>query len=134
MSLFFLWGRFVTGLGYGGSKDNLEWSLNHRDTDTIKYSASSKTHVLAVPLTAQAILFKDFKRFPIYGTGSAVTAIGSTKAELSETLHGVITSRDIRESGVNNLFVTAGVGFNYRVSERFNGYVEWFAFKTNLKD
>ncbi|RAU84189.1 hypothetical protein DP923_03860 [Pontibacter arcticus] len=123
--------RLFTGIGYGSGKDKLEWSPNYKDTDTIKYSISTKTHVVAVPLTVQVIVLKAFNRFPVYVTGTALTALGTTKAELSETLHGVTTSQHEKEHGIN-LFATAGIGFNYKVSKQLYGYVEWLAFKQNL--
>lgn len=123
--------RFQLGLGYGGSNDQMSWSPNHRDSDTIKYNTSSRTHVLVIPITAQVVMFKALKRFPIYATGSIVTALGKTNAEVRETVNGVTNLHSFEESGIN-LFAIAGFGFNYKISQRFDGYVEWLPFKNNL--
>lgn len=123
--------RVQIGLGYGGSKDKLEWSLNHRNTDTAQYSTSTKTHVIAIPVSAHLVLFKALKRFPVYATGSVLTAYGSTRANVIETVNGEPSSQNFKESGVN-LFAAAGFGFNYRISTRLMGYTEWLPFKENL--
>ncbi|MCC9136643.1 hypothetical protein ACFSKU_07540 [Pontibacter silvestris] len=31
-----------------------------------------------------------------------------------------------------NAFATAGLGFNYKISSRFNGYVTYYFYKDNL--
>ncbi|GAA4438866.1 hypothetical protein GCM10023188_34680 [Pontibacter saemangeumensis] len=117
------------GLAYGGSKDSGEWSPG--STDTLLYEAHSRTHVLAIPVAGRLVFFKAFRRFPIYGTATLMPSFGSTKANRTETRHGVITSTEAKDKGMN-VFATVGVGFNYRISTRFEGYVEYLFFKRNL--
>lgn len=121
--------RVEVGLAYGGSKDSGEWSPG--DTDTLLYKDYSRTRVVAVPISGQLVLFKAFKRFPIYGTATLMPSFGSTQAKRTETRHGTTTSTEAKDTGMN-VFATAGVGFNYSISNRFEGYIAYLFFKTNL--
>ena len=123
--------RIQVGLGYGGSKDKLEWSLNHSENDTVQYKQFSKTNVLAMPVTAQMVFLKVFKRFPVYGTVSMIPSYGFTKAETQEIRSGVSTFSNESVNGVN-LFTTAGLGMNYKISSKFYGYAEYLFYKRNL--
>ncbi|MBJ6117548.1 outer membrane beta-barrel protein [Pontibacter sp. BT310] len=119
------------GVGYGGSKDKLEWSLNQNNNDPVKYRQYSKTNVLAVPVTAQMIFLKAFKRFPVYGTISMIPSFGFTKAETQEIRNGETTASNSSVNGMN-LFATAGLGVNYKISSRFYGHAEYLFYKRNL--
>ena len=121
--------RVQVGLAYGWSKDNGEWSPG--SADTLLYQDYSRTRAVAVPVSGQLVLFKAFRRFPIYGTATLMPAFGSTQAKSTETRHGVITSTEGKDRGMN-VFATAGLGFNYKISNRFTGYLEYLFFKTNL--
>lgn len=121
--------RVEVGLAYGGSKDSGEWSPG--STDTLLYKDYSRTRVVAVPVSGQLVLFKAFKRFPIYGAATLMPSFGSTKANRTETRHGIVTTTEAKDRGMN-VFATAGIGFNYRISNRLEGYLEYLFFKTNL--
>jgi hypothetical protein len=121
--------RVRAGLGYGWSKDSGEWSPG--SPDTLLYNAHSKTRVAAITVSGQLVLFKAFRRFPVYGAATIMPAFGSTKAERTETQYGVITTTEAKDTGMN-VFATAGIGFNYRISNRFEGYLEYLFFKRNL--
>jgi hypothetical protein len=123
--------KIQIGLGYGGSKDKLEWSLSHNDNDPVKYKQYSKTNVLAVPITAQMIFLKAFKRFPVYGTVSMIPSFGFSKAETQEIRNGETTASNASVNGMN-LFATAGLGVNYKISSRFYGQAEYLFYKRNL--
>lgn len=123
--------RLQTGVGYGGSSDKAEWSPNHQATDTVRYRAASRTKVLSIPVTVQADLFKAFRRVPLYGTVSAITAYGNTKSSLTETLHGVPVTVYTKDRGVN-VFLMAGLGTNFKISNQFGGYTELYLLKRNL--
>lgn len=58
-------------------------------------------------------------------------AFGATNAKRTQTRHGVITTTGATDTGMN-VFATAGIGFNYSISKRFEGYAEYLFFKTNL--
>jgi hypothetical protein len=84
-----------------------------------------------VPVTAQMIFLKVFKRFPVYGTVSMIPSLGFTKAETQEMRSGTSTSSNASVNGMN-LFATAGLGMNYKISSRFTGYAEYLFYKRNL--
>jgi hypothetical protein len=123
--------RMQMGIGYGGSMAEMQWSLNHSASDTLRYSVSSRTHVLAVPTTIQVDIFNSYTRIPFYGTVSAITAFGRTNGSVTEILHGVPTTEHLQDKGVN-IFLMAGLGVNYKISKRFIGFTELFLFKRNL--
>lgn len=123
--------RVKTGGGYGSSGDKAEWSPNHWATDTLRYKATSRTNVFSIPVTVQVDLFKAFRRVPLYGMVSAITAYGSTKSSLTETLHGVPSTNYTQDKGVN-VFLMVGLGTNFKINDRFGGYTELFLFKRNL--
>lgn len=118
------------GLAYGGSSDHNNWSPG--SPDTLMYDSYSNTHVLAVPVTMRYVLFKVFRRFQLYGTGTIMPAFGTTKFKRIETRQDDIsTVLDVRDTGMNT-FVTAGLGLNYKISKRFSGIIEYHGFKYNL--
>ena len=118
------------GLAYGGGTDRNNWSPG--SGDTLLYDSYSNTHVLAVPVTMRYVLFKAFRRFPVYGTGTIMPAFGTTKSKTTEIRHGdTSTVLDVRDTDMNTFF-TAGFGLNYKISKRFDGLVEYHAFKYNL--
>ena len=117
------------GIAYGGSYDHFSWSAG--SNDTLSFEISSRTHVLAVPVNIRHTLFKAFKRFPVYGTATVMPALGFTKTSTIETRHQVATTSTLRDSGIN-IFLTAGVGVEYKISKRFRGFFEYQAYKHNL--
>lgn len=122
--------RIQLGLGYGGSSGQLDWSPGSRDT--LLYHTSSRTYAVAAPVTMQFILFKALKRFPVYGTATVMPALGVTNAKTTETRNNITTTTlDAKDSGVN-IFATAGAGFNYSISNRFDGYIECLFYKANI--
>lgn len=121
--------RVQVGLAYGWSKDSREWSPG--STDTLLYEDYSRTRVVAVSVSGQLVLFEAFRRFPIYGFATLMPAFGSTQAKRTETRHGLVTTTEGKDRGMN-VFATAGLGFNYKISNRFTGYLEYLFFKTNL--
>ena len=123
--------RVQSGIAYGGSKSEMNWSPNHRDDDTLQFRANERTRVLALPTTIQVDLFRSFTRIPFYGTVSAITAFGKTSGSVTEILHGKPTTEHMQDKGVN-VFLMAGLGVNYKISKRFGGYTELFLFKRNL--
>jgi hypothetical protein len=120
-----------TGLGYGGSKDEWEWSLNHKPTDPVRYKYRSVTHVLLVPVSAKFTFLKTLKRFPVYGTFTLMPSFGHTKAETDEITDSKTTTTVVKAKDMN-VFATGGLGFNYRISKRFTGYAEYLFYKHNL--
>lgn len=117
------------GVAYGGGSDHYNWSPGSRDTLT--FETSSRTHVLAMPVTIRYTFLKAFKRFPIYGTATVMPALGLTKTSTIETRHQVATTSITRDSGIN-IFFTAGIGLEYKISKRFVGFFEYHAYKHNL--
>lgn len=117
------------GIAYGGGSDHLNWSPGSKDT--LMNDTNSRTHVLAMPVTMRYTFFKAFKRFPVYGTATVMPAYGFTKTSNVETRHQVSTTSTTRDSGVNTFF-TAGIGLEYKISKRFNGFFEYHAYKHNL--
>lgn len=100
-------------------------------TDTVEYDYYSRTRVVAVSATLQHVLFRAFKRFPVYATASVLPAYGVSRSKTTETRVSGITTHSVTDSGLN-IFTTAGFGFNYRISNSFQGYVELLPFKHNM--
>ncbi|WP_460926031.1 outer membrane beta-barrel protein [Pontibacter brevis] len=119
--------RVQVGIGYGGDRHENEGNRGTFD-NPIPWSARSRTNAVAFPVSGQLVLFNAFKRFPVYGTASLMPAFGKTKSVVTE--HGIIIS-ETKDSGMD-VFATAGVGFNYKISRRFAGYLEYHFFKTNM--
>ncbi|NEM96292.1 outer membrane beta-barrel protein [Pontibacter burrus] len=119
------------GIGYGGSKAKREWSPNHNPNDPVKYKDRSVTHVLSVPVSAKFIFFKALRRFPVYGTFTLMPSFGFSKAE-SEEITDTNTTTTVVKVNDMNVFATGGLGFNYKISNRFTGYAEYLFYKHNL--
>ncbi|PVY38181.1 outer membrane beta-barrel protein [Pontibacter virosus] len=120
--------RVQAGLAYGGSSEKYTLTPDNK----VFHTASSRTHVIAMPVTLQHVMFKFFRRFPMYATGTLMPAYGISKTEYSQSENGVTAEvNKITEKGINT-FVTAGIGLNYKISPRLYGQVEYHALKHNL--
>lgn len=119
--------RLQVGVGYGGDRHTTEGNRGTFD-NPIPWSARSRTNAVAFPVSGQFVFFNVFKRFPVYGTASLMPAFGTTRSRVTE--HGITVS-DTKDSGMD-VFATAGLGFNYKISKRFAGYLEYHFFKTNV--
>ena len=118
------------GIAYGGSENQYSWVPG--TSDTLILNSSGKTNVFALPITVRHTVIKAYKRFPVYATLTVMPAWGSTRTIIEETRHGINSvTVDRRDTGVNT-FVTAGFGFNYKISKSINGFFEYHAFKHNL--
>ncbi len=117
------------GIAYGADKSQDSWFPGGQDT--LLYEMASRTRVVAVPVAARVTVFKVYKRFPVYATGTIMPAYGITRLKTIETRGTETTASQERDSGLN-VFTTAGLGFNYRLSNRLQGYVEILPFKYNL--
>ncbi|RIJ37712.1 outer membrane beta-barrel protein [Pontibacter oryzae] len=112
--------KLQVSLGYGGDKQEIEGAGGT--------TASSRTQALALAVSGQFTFFNVLKRFPVYGSVTAMPAYGTTKSK--ETENGVIVS-DTKDAGTD-VFATAALGFNYKISKRFTGYTEYLFFKRSL--
>ena len=121
------------GVAYGGSKDSGSWQYTDASGVSAKYNEDSKTHVVALPITGKFIFFNVEKRFSIYGAATIMPAWGVTNYNISEQRNGVEPDSELEEKydGMN-LFATAGVGVNFKLSHRFTGYAEVIPFKYNV--
>lgn len=120
--------RVQAGLAYGGSSEKYTLTPDNN----VFHSAVSRTHVVAIPMTLQHVMFKVLRRFPLYATGTLMPAYGISKTEYSQSESGVTTEViNDTDQGINT-FVTAGIGVNYRISPRLYGQVEYYALKHNL--
>jgi len=117
------------GLAYGGSKSKDDGFAS--STDTVQYSFYSRTRVVALPVTLHHDLFRAFRRFPVYATATLMPAYGMSKSRTEETRDSGTTTYWLKETGLN-VFATAGFGFNYRISNRLQGYAEILPFKYNI--
>lgn len=118
--------RLQAGLAYGGNNDSYDWVNGQTET-----SHKQSGHAVAVPLTVQHNVFKAWRRFPVYGTATLMPAWGITKYKTQETVSGTTTTNKGSVSGVD-VFFTAGVGFNYKISNRLEGLVEYVPYRHNL--
>ncbi|WP_299984105.1 outer membrane beta-barrel protein [uncultured Pontibacter sp.] len=120
--------RVQAGLAYGGSSEKFSWTPDNK----VFHTASSRTNVVALPVTLQHVMFKAFRRFPVYATGTLMPAYGISQTEYSQSENGGTAEiSNITEKGINT-FVTAGIGINYKISPRLYGQVEYHALKHNL--
>lgn len=117
------------GIAYGADKSHDTWFPG--DQDTLVYDMTSRTRVIAVPVTARITILKVYKRFPVYVTGTIMPAYGITKLKTIATSNAGTTTYQVRDSGMN-VFTTAGFGFNYSISNRLKGYAEILPFKYNM--
>ncbi|WP_347159967.1 hypothetical protein [Pontibacter chitinilyticus] len=120
------------GAAYGGSKDKGSWSDVSASGEVITHDETSKTRAVAVPVTGRFVFFKVYKRFPLYGTATLLSAWGFTQSSTAEAKNGGTPTIITEHYKGINVFATAGVGFNYKISNRFTGYVEVLPFKYNL--
>lgn len=120
--------RVQAGLAYGGSSEKFSWTPDNK----VFHTASSRTNVIAMPVTLQHVMFKVLKRFPLYATGTLMPAYGISQTEYSQSENGTTTQITKETDKGVNTFVTAGIGINYKISQRLYGQVEYHALKHNL--
>ncbi|MCP2042886.1 outer membrane beta-barrel protein [Pontibacter sp. HSC-36F09] len=120
--------RVQAGLAYGGSSEKFSWTPDNK----VIHTASSRTNVIAMPITLQHVMFKAFRGFPVYAAGTLMPAYGISQTEYAQSDNGATAQvSKVTERGVNT-FVTAGIGINYKISQRLYGQVEYHALKHNL--
>ncbi|MBD1397519.1 outer membrane beta-barrel protein [Pontibacter sp. JH31] len=112
------------GIGYGQNKFD-GGSIYYKSTDsTIYYNDYRRTRGIAIPLTLRFTPFNPNKRLQLHGTASIVPAFGTIKAYRTEEMDGIKTTTYDADVSEFNLIGTAGLMVNYRLSERFDGYIE----------
>lgn len=119
--------RLQAGLAYGGNSDSHDWVNGQTET-----SHKQTGHAIAIPLTVQHNVLKAWRRFPIYGTATLMPAWGITKYETKETVNGTNATTNKGKVSGADVFFTAGVGFNYKISNRIEGLAEYVPFRHNL--
>jgi hypothetical protein len=74
------------------------------------------------------------RRLQFYATASLVPVYGTTKQEKTERLgNAQTTTFAAKESGLN-VFVTAGLGTTYQISDRLEGFGEAILLNRNLRN
>ncbi|WP_394341669.1 outer membrane beta-barrel protein [Pontibacter ramchanderi] len=120
--------RVQAGLAYGCSSEKFSWTPDNK----VFHTASSRTNVIAMPVTLQHVMFKVFRRFPMYATGTLMPAYGISQTEYAQSENGDTAEvNNITDKGINT-FVSAGIGVNYKINPRLYGQVEYHALKHNL--
>ncbi|MFD2246635.1 outer membrane beta-barrel protein [Pontibacter ruber] len=114
------------GLGFGGDKDEGDYTVQD-----VKYEVASKTFAIAGSVSFSHIFFNLYRKFPIYGTLSVIPAYGITKGKMVATNAEGSSTLTTRDTGMD-VFATAGVGFNYKISKRFYGDASYYFYKRNL--
>ncbi|MBC3540998.1 outer membrane beta-barrel protein [Rufibacter sediminis] len=120
------------GLAYGGDKFHIKSQGVLTSGEMVEEEHKSRTHVIALPLTAKLILINANKALPIYVTGSVMPAYGTTRYLNRRTGNNETTTVfDVQDEGIN-VFAMAGVGFNYKIWRRFSGKAELLLLRRNL--
>jgi hypothetical protein len=114
------------GLGFGRDKDEATYTLQD-----VEYNVSSTTIAVAASASFYHIFFNLYRKFPIYGTLSVIPAYGITNGTVVETNAEGSTIATARDTGMD-VFATAGIGFNYKISRRFYGDASCYFYKRNL--
>jgi hypothetical protein len=114
---------FQVGAAYGSNQEEDAFPDYVAPDTYIDRRFTSKTKVLAVPLTTRVILVDKHKRFPVYATFNIMPAWGETRFTSTENQNNIPVTKTFQDSGIN-LFLTAGVGFNYKIWRRYSGYAE----------
>lgn len=120
------------GLGYGVDRFKHENSFVKEDGHLIHYSYKDQTRAFSAQLTGKYMLTNPARRLQLYGLASLTSVWGTTRSENSSTDNDVTTiNHQSTESGMN-VFVTGGLGLNYRLNKRFDVYLEAPLYQKNL--
>lgn len=118
--------KLQAGLGLGRDTHEVTEQLQNGEQNY-----RSKTVAFAVPVSGYLTFLNLYKKLPVYGVVAIIPAYGVTTTNVTETDDEGSRSYTIKDSGAD-VFGIAGLGFNYKVSERFYGKVSYFLYKTNL--
>ncbi|NEM96293.1 outer membrane beta-barrel protein [Pontibacter burrus] len=118
--------KLQAGLGLGGDTHEVTEQLQNGE-----HNYRSRTVAFAVSVSGYLTLLNLYKKLPVYGILAIVPAYGVTTTHVTETDDEGSRNYIIADSG-SDVFAIAGLGFNYKVSERIYGNVSYFFYKTNL--
>ena len=94
----------------------------------------SKTHAVVVPLTLRYILSNPNRRLQVFGSASFIPTYGTISSKKTEKHDDITTVTYNASTSGLNAFITAGVGLDYHISRRFEGYGEVILINNNLQD
>jgi len=104
-------------------------------TSTIegKYD-SIQTRGFIIPVTFRFNFLDINKRLQVFGTSSLTTAYGKTTLEHTTTADGVVTDNYTMDKSAVNLYLSLGVGLNYKINDRLSAYGEYILLNKNLNN
>lgn len=91
-----------------------------------------QTRGFIIPVTFRYNFLTISKRLQAYGTASLTTAYGKSTLKNTATRDGVITDTYKVNNSAVNLFLSLGLGLNYRINDRFNAFGEYSIINRNL--
>ena len=121
------------GIAYGSR--NLDGGVEFRTPEgkLQEESRLSKTKAVLFPLTLRYILSKPDKRLQLFGSASFIPAYGTTNVKNTIKQDDITTSTNSTSASGLNAFITGGLGLNYHIGKRFDGFGELIFFNKNLK-
>ena len=120
------------GFAYGARNLNSSATYYKSVDSTIYLNQSYRTQGFSMPITLRYNLLNLSQRLQFYGTASLIPTYGTAHQKHTETLDGNTTVTYNSKGSGFNLITTAGIGLNYRISNRLDGYGELLLLNRNL--
>lgn len=112
------------GFSYAGNRSNNEYIYVEAQDKLIYHSEISHTRAVAIPVTFKYGIFYPFRRLQFYGTAFITPIISTTSLKKTERRDDVTTLTYNAKASGFNAYLTAGLGLNYSISKRLDGYGE----------
>ena len=121
-------GAAYASTNYQGGSEYNNTSIIEGDYDTIQ------TRGFVIPATFRYNILNVNKRLQVFGTSSLTTAYGKTTLEHTSTINGVVTDNYKLDKSTVNVYLSLGLGINYKISDRFHVYGEYILLNKNLNN
>ena len=122
----------------GFSYDSFKFDVEHiyvEAPDKLVYLRDyNHTRGVAMPITVNYTLLYPFRKLELYGTAMITPIFSTSSAEKSERRDEVTTITYSAKTSGMNTYLTAGIGFGYPLSNRFDIYGNYYRFNRNFNN
>ncbi len=120
------------GIGYGANMGTI-YSSRYASADSVyDVTGTQDIKALVMPVTLRFTPFNPQKRLQLYMHATLAPVIGHIKASSSESFDG--NTKEVYNENYNSLNVvaTAGLSADYKISNRYTGFINSTLFYQNL--
>ncbi|WP_026461493.1 outer membrane beta-barrel protein [Adhaeribacter aquaticus] len=120
-------------IGAAYAHENWQTGSEYNNAGSIEGSYDTiKTRGFIVPVSFRYNFLNLGQRLQFYGTSSLTAAFGKTRVNHTSSVNEIVTYRSLDESAALNMYLSLGLGANYKLGNRFNIFGEMLLLNKNL--